>query len=53
MEESSTKKEDTGKKPVQNEPTETQNEGTMLQTNYLLHLLVYLVIFVLIYKYYC
>ncbi|PWA55769.1 hypothetical protein CTI12_AA237990 [Artemisia annua] len=31
MEESSFKKEDTGKKPVQNEPNETQNEG--LSTN--------------------
>ena len=44
MEESSSKKEDTGKKPVQNEPNETQNEGTMLQINYSLDLLVSLVI---------
>ena len=53
MEGSSTKQQDTGKKPVENEPTESQNEGTILHTNYLLHLLVSLVIFVLIYKYYC
>ena len=44
MEDSSTTKSDTGKKQVQNEPIETQDEGTILSTNYFLVLLVSLVI---------
>ena len=44
MEDSSTTKSDTGNKQVQIEPIETQDEGTILSTNYLLVLLVSLVI---------
>ena len=59
MEESSSAQADTGKKPVQNEPTESRDEGTMLPTNYLLVLLVSLVILYLFmniidtYEYFC
>lgn len=40
MEESSSAQADPRKKPVQNEPTESRDEGTMLPTNYLVVLLV-------------
>ena len=59
MEESSSAKEDTGKKLVHFEVTESHDEGTMLPTNYLLVLLVSLVILYLFmniidtYEYFC
>lgn len=44
MEESLSAQPDPRKKPVQNEPIESRDEGTMLPTNYLVVSLVSLVI---------
>jgi hypothetical protein len=53
MEQSSSGKVDRQKKQVQNIPTETQDEGTLLPTKYLVVSLVYLLFLYLFYEYYC
>ena len=53
MEQTSSGKADPKKKQVQNEPTETQDEGTLLPTKYLVVSLLYLEIVLVIYEYYC
>ena len=53
MEQSSSGKADLQKKEVANKPTETEDEGTLLPTKYLVVSLGYLLILYLFYEYYC